>query len=380
MAEDLYSVLGVSRTATADELKKAYRKLARKYHPDVNPGDKAAEEKFKKVSAAFEILSSPEKRSMYDEFGEDAAKLGFDPKKAAAYRQYRSAPSGGGTPFDFGGGFGGDVDLGDLFGELFGRSQGREPFGRPAPFTPSTGEDLTARMTVELTDAVNGAERTISVTRPDRCERCGGRGESGQTGPCRTCGGTGRTRRRVGPMQMAGACPTCAGSGRSAEPCNTCGGEGRVQNTHRLTVKIPPGVQSGSKVRLAGQGAAGTRGGPPGDLFIELEVLAHPLVRREGNDLYMDLPVTIPEALEGAEIKVPTFTGPVTVKVPPHSQSGRKMRLKGKGVPSLKGAGHGDLYLVLQLMLPDEAGGEILQAAQKLGAGYVRDVREGLAL
>ncbi|MBX5483912.1 MAG: J domain-containing protein, partial [Myxococcaceae bacterium] len=263
MAEDLYTVLGVGRGATDAEIKKAYRKAARKYHPDVNPGDKKAEEEFKKVNAAFEILSDPKKRRLYDEFGEDAAKFGFDEKKAEAFRAYRAAGgAAGGMPF--GGAEG--VDLGDLFGEIFGSPRGRAgrsgfPFdfegfgGEPQPRV-TRGEDLTAKTTLTLGEAVLGTERSLIVNRPGRCQKCQGQGTFGPVSTCPTCGGSGRTRSGFGPLQVNRTCPTCGGSGKAAQICPNCGGEGRLPESQRVTVKIPPGVQTGSKVRVAGQGAA----------------------------------------------------------------------------------------------------------------------------
>lgn len=386
MADDYYQILEVPRTASAEDIKKAFRKLARKHHPDVNPGSKAAEERFKQINTAFEVLSDPTKRKLYDEFGDDAAKMGFDEKKAEAYRAYRAGRagggSGGGIPFS-GGGV--DFDLGDLFGDLFGRAGAggfdiNEAFARRAsPRSPGRGEDLVAQVTLSLAEAINGTERTLSIQRPGRCQRCSGQGEAGATGPCPTCKGTGRMRRNPA-TPFAGACPTCNGTGRAAEPCPACGGDGVVEESTRLTVKIPAGVQTGSKVRLAGQGAAGTRGGPPGDLYIETEVAEHPLVRREGDDLYLDLPVTVTEAVLGAEVKVPTFQGEVTVKVPPASQSGRKMRLKGRGAPSLKGGTPGDLYLILQVKVPEDTSLEVKAAVEALARAYPRDVRGELKL
>ncbi|MDY7230687.1 molecular chaperone DnaJ [Hyalangium rubrum] len=390
MADDYYQILEVPRTASAEDIKKSFRKLARKYHPDVNPGNKSAEERFKQLNSAFEVLSDPSKRKLYDEFGEDAAKMGFDEKKAASYRAYRAARAhggggGGGIPFGGGGGGGADFDLGDLFGDLFGRAGAggfdiNEAFGRRAGHGgPERGEDLSAKVQLTLSEAISGTERGLSLQRPGRCQRCQGQGEAGRSGPCPTCKGTGRTRRSAG-MPFAGACPTCNGTGRAAEPCSACQGTGVVEETTRLTVKIPAGVQTGSKVRLSGQGAAGTRGGPPGDLYIETEVAEHPLVRREGDDLYLDLPVTVTEALLGAEVKVPTFQGEVTLKVPSGSQSGRKMRLKGRGAPSLKGGATGDLYLVLQVKVPENATPEVKAAAEALARGYPQDVRQELKL
>ncbi len=389
MAEDYYQVLGVSRSATEAEIKKAYRKLARKYHPDMNPGNKSAEEKFKQLSAAFEVVSDPKKRKLYDEFGEDAAKIGFDEKKAETLRAYKAAAARGGVgeggPFAGGGG----ADFGDLFEDLFGRAgaggDGPGGFGFStdegiAPRGPARGEDLTTRIQLSLSEAINGTEKTLSITRPGRCPTCGGAGEKGPVTKCPTCGGTGRAKRNLGPLSFSGACPTCGGTGRAAKPCDTCGGTGRVTETQRITVKIPPGVQTGSQVRLAGQGAAGYRGGPPGDLFIETEVLPHPLVRREGDDLYLEVPITVPEAMFGSEIRVPTFSGDVTVKIPPGSQSGKKMRLRGRGVPSLKGSGRGDLYLVLKVVLPDSSNADARAAAERMKSSYARDVREDVRL
>lgn len=385
---DYYETLGVSRTASAEEIKKAFRQQARKYHPDVNPGNKAAEEKFKQINAAFEVLSDPAKRRLYDEFGEDAARFNFDERKAEQFRAYRAAQrasgSGGGIPFT-----GQDFDLGDLFGDLFGRgADGRVNIGdlfnqggrRGAASGPQPGEDLNFSLSLSLNEALTGTERSVSVQKPARCSRCQGSGEAGAPTPCSNCQGTGRIRRGAGRLSMGGTCPQCGGSGKVALPCLNCQGTGRVVESTRLTVTIPPGVRTGSKVRLAGQGAAGVRGGPAGDLYIETQVAEHPLVRREGDDLYMDLPLTVAEAMLGAEVKVPTFQGDVTVKVPPGSQSGRRMRLKGRGAPSLKGASPGDLYLTLQVKVPEEADTEVRQAAEQLSRAYRTDVRGELRL
>lgn len=386
MAADYYQLLGVSRTASAEEIKRAYRKLARKYHPDVNPGNRQAEEMFKKVSSAFEVLSDKKKRALYDELGEDAEKLGFDEKKAAAYRAYRAGGASGPSPFEPGAegfGFGQEFDLGEIFGELFGRRGGGIGFeGRQVAREegPSRGEDLRSRLSVSLTEAVRGAEKTLSLRRPGRCPSCQGLGQGGPSAKCAHCGGSGRARRSTGPLRVAGSCPSCNGTGRSAPACRACGGSGLAEESKTVTVIIPAGVRSGSQVRLAGQGAAGTRGGPPGDLYIETEVVEHPLVRREDDDLYMELPITVPEAILGAEVKVPTFEGEVTVKLPPGSQSGKKMRLRGRGVPKLKGGGRGDLYLELRVMVPDAPDGELQRVAEKLRGAYRRNVRAEMKL
>jgi chaperone protein DnaJ len=385
MAEDFYQILGVSKSASDAEIKKAYRKLARKYHPDVNPGNKAAEEKFKQLSAAFEVLSNPQKRKLYDEFGEDAAKIGFDEKKAETLRAYRNAAQSGGGRVHFGGEGPGGVDLGDLFGDLFGRAErgGADFFSTDAmdqPSGPSRGEDLHTRVQLTLNEAATGTERALSITKPGVCPTCKGKGQQGPVGKCPTCDGSGRARRSVGGVFFSGACPTCNGTGRAAKICETCGGEGRVKTTQRLTVTIPPGVQTGSQVRLAGQGAAGVRGGPPGDLFIETEVLPHPVFKREGDNLHLDLPITIPEAIFGGEVRVPTFAGEVTVKIPPGSQSGRKLRVKGRGLPALKGTTKGDLYLTLKVMVPDSADPNARDAAERMKKSYVKDVRADVRL
>lgn len=383
---DYYETLGVSRTASAEEIKKAFRQQARKYHPDVNPGNKAAEEKFKQINTAFEVLSDPAKRRLYDEFGEDAARFNFDEKKAEQLRAYRAAQqasrSGGGIPY-----MGQDFDLGDLFGDLFGRTAGGrvdlgDLFNQGARRGggPQAGEDLNFTLSLSLNEALTGTERSVSLQRPGRCPRCQGSGEAGAPTACPHCQGTGRIRRGAGRLSMGGTCPQCGGSGKAALPCPNCQGSGQVMESTRLTVTLPPGVKTGSKVRLSGQGAAGVRGGPPGDLYIETQVAEHPLVRREADDLYMDLPLTVAEALLGAEVKVPTFQGEVTVKVPPGSQSGRRMRLKGRGAPSLKGGSPGDLYLTLQVKVPEEAGPEERQAAEQLARAYRTDVRSELRL
>ncbi|MFO0600439.1 MAG: DnaJ C-terminal domain-containing protein [Myxococcaceae bacterium] len=317
MVSDFYQRLGVARGASADEIKKAYRKLARQYHPDHNPGDKSAEEKFKQLNEAFEVLSDAKKRRMYDEFGDDAAKLGWDEKKAEQFRAYRSGGFGGGAggPTGFpGGGFGGDMgDFEDILSQMFGaqvRGGGRG--GRRAG--PRAGGDLSAELEVTLADAVLGGERTITI------------------------------------------------------------------NGKRLSVKIPAGVETGSRIRLGGQGEPGDRGGPAGDLFIDLIVAEHPLVRREGQDLFLELPVTLGEATLGADVRVPVFGGSGTVTIKPGTQSGTKMRLKGKGVPGLRGGPAGDLYLVVMVKLPenlDENGKKAVQQLEKL---YGADVRSKLAL
>ena len=318
---DLYDILGVPRTASADDVKKAYRRLAKKYHPDVNPGDKQAEEKFKEVTAAAEVLNDPKRRSLYDEFGADSLRSGFDPAKAEAYRQWKrqGAPQGG-MPFDFGDfqevhvGDYGTFDFGSIFEDLFGARAGgaRHARARRGP-VPAQGAHAEAELEVDLRDAVLGAERDV---------RIGGR---------------------------------------------------------TLRVKIPKGVSDGSTIRLSGQGAPGAHGGKAGDLYLRVRLREHPWVRREGKDLYIDLPVTVPEAALGSEVTLPTFEGDVRLRIPPGAQSGKKLRLRGKGLPDLHGGARGDLYAVLQIVLPEHTAG-LERAVKPFADLYKADPRAGISL
>ena len=388
--KDPYFLLGVSKTASAEEIKKAYRKLAKKLHPDVNPGDKKAEERFKDVSAAFEVVGDPKKRALYDEFGEIALRPGFDEEKAQKFREYQRAAAGGGRGGGFGGfeGFSGggfdpsDLgDLGSMFGDLF--SQRRQGAARRRAREPLGGDDVEASIEVDLRDAVLGAEREISIQRPARCPECKGSGAKPGSKPhrCPQCNGSGEVKVAGGLMRAT--CPRCEGSGEIKDPCPRCGGEGTVLESARLRVKIPPGVETGSRVRLAGQGSPGEHGGETGDLYLRIAVRPHATVRVDGRDLSLDLPITVAEALQGAEVTAPTFEGPIKLKIPPGSQSGRRLRLRGRGLPALRagatGAPRGDLYVVLQIVLPPDSAAA-RTAASEMQKLYPPDVRQDVRL
>jgi molecular chaperone DnaJ len=385
--KDLYATLGVSKGATATDIKKAYRKLAKKLHPDVNPGDKKSEERIKEVNQAFEVLGDAKKRALYDEFGDDALRTGFDEQRARVSRQYRDQQAAGGFEgfdpemFSRGGAGFDPSDLGSMFGDLFGRrQQARTRRGRAAP--PAPGDDVEMELQVDLRDAVLGAEREIAFERHVKCKECNGQGHKpgAKTITCPQCDGSGEVS--MGAL-FRGPCPRCQGEGKIQEPCPRCGGRGTVPELAHLRVKVPAGVETGSRVRLPRQGGPGERGGDPGDLYLKIVVRPHPTVRVEGRDLLIDLPITAGEALNGAEVTAPTFEGPVKLKIPAGSQSGRKLRLRGRGLPALHtgatGAPRGDLYAVLQVVLPPPTDGARAAAAQ-LDKLYTGDVRKDVVL
>jgi molecular chaperone DnaJ len=374
--KDLYAALGVSRTASADAIKKAYRKLARKHHPDVNPGNREAEERFKAISEAYDVLNDPEKRKLYDEFGMTGVQAGFDPEQARAYREQaqtwqRSAGAGATRS-----GFAGYTNFEDVFGDIFGTRE------RGFREQPARGEDVESEFEIDLLDALRGLSTTIAIQRPEICPTCSGSGAdpaSAQT--CPECNGQGRVRVAQGPVPFMRTCPRCGGAGKiSARPCPTCQGAGQRVTTERLNVRIPPGVDTGSRVRVAGKGSPGSAGAPAGDLFIRVKVRPHPLLERKGHDLYMDLPVTVGEAVLGASIEVPTPDGPVRVRVPPRSQAGRQLRVRGRGAPHLRGSERGDLYLKLVVQVPDTEAPAAAEAARALDAAYARSPRSDLRL
>ncbi len=371
--KDLYAALGVARTATTEQIKKAYRKLARKHHPDVNPGNPTAEERFKEISEAHDILSDPDKRKLYDEFGMAGVQAGFDPDRARGFREWQQR-AGTESP-DMEGGFGGYTRFEDIFGDIFGQAgAGRAPQGR--------GADFESELEISLMDAIRGVSTTVSLQRPEECPVCKGEGvDTAGASTCPECKGQGRVRVAGGPIGFTRTCPRCGGRGQiGLRPCSNCGGAGHVMKTEKLTVRIPPGVETGSRVRVAAKGGGGAGGGPSGDLYIRVRVRPHPLLERKGDDLYMEVPVTVREALLGESITVPTPDGVVRVKIPAGSQSGRLLRVKGHGVPHLKGNGRGELYLRLMVHVPDDASDAIRAAGEALEAGYRRSPRESLKL
>jgi molecular chaperone DnaJ len=374
MKRDLYEALEVPRTATEDELRKQYRKLARTYHPDFNPGDKSAEERFKEISVAYEILSDPKKRQAYDEFGEASLAQGFDPDRAREHARWQRAAA-----WSSAGPGGADVDIHDLFSNLFGRGGGRAGASRARQIR---GADLESTVRLGLPEALRGTQIKLKITGRTSCPACQGSGQrNGERRPCPACHGTGQRIASGGPHPLRGRCPECGGSGRTSGPtCPKCGGLGVVEEPTTISVNVPAGVDDGSRVRVAGKGEPGIGGGPAGDLYLTVEVVPHPWLTREGDDLTMVLPVSVPEAVLGATVAVPLVDGEAHVKIPPGSQSGQKLRLKGKGAPRPKASGAGDLLLVLEVRLPDEGGEALQRAAESMKPLYVRDLRAGMKI
>jgi molecular chaperone DnaJ len=350
--EDYYELLGVEKTASAEEMKKAYRKKAVQYHPDKNPGDKAAEEMFKKVSHAYEVLSDAEKRAAYDRYGPAAFEGG-----------------GGGAAGPRGGGMGGGGfhDPFDIFREVFGQQGGRgggifeEMFGGGGGGGGRDGADLRYDLEISLEDAARGVEKEISFRKQMSCERCDGSGaEPGSKRvTCPTCRGAGQVRRSGGIITFTQTCPSCGGAGsRIEKPCTACRGEGRVARNTKLNVRIPPGVDTGSRLRSQGNGEAGLSGGQPGDLYIVLTVKEHELFERQGDDLFCEIPIKFTLAALGGAIEVPTLSGKAALKIPHGTQSGTTFRLRGRGMPSLRGGAQGDQLVRVQVEVPSALSSE----------------------
>ncbi|PYT97053.1 MAG: molecular chaperone DnaJ [Acidobacteria bacterium] len=347
--QDYYEVLGVPRKASVKDIRAAFRRLARKYHPDLNPGDKAAEEKFKQVQEAYDVLSDSKKRQMYDQYGFYSENLppGGYPGGQGAEEPSVNFDFGG---FDFGGATGtagGGTSFRDLFSQFFGGRSGvaTEPEHEP-------GGDLEYQLETDFGDAVRGAVKKLSITRLDACETCHGTGATGSPQTCPTCHGTGSIQQAAGRMRFNVPCTHCGGTGKLRTPCRTCGGEGRVRRTETIDVRIPAGVANGGRVRVPGKGNAGTMGAPPGDLYLRVVVRPHPFFERRGNDLYTRVPVTVSEATLGAKIEVPTIDGRSLVKIPPGTNSGSTLRLREKGVPNARNGARGDQYVEVQVIVP----------------------------
>jgi molecular chaperone DnaJ len=384
--QDYYELLGVSRRASAKDIRTAFRKLARKYHPDLNPGDKSAEEKFKQLQEAYDVLSDSKKRQMYDQYGfysDNIPPGGPGGAGAASGHPDVNFDFGG---FDFGGGSGAAGSGGsfrDLFSQFFrgGRGAEMEP-------EQEAGNDLEYQIEIDFWDAVRGAVKKLSITRLDSCETCHGTGAVGSPQTCTACGGTGTIQQAAGKMRFSVPCTRCGGAGKLRTACKTCGGEGRVRRTETIDVRIPPGVANGGRVRVPGKGNAGTMGAPAGDLYLRVEVKPHPFFERRGNDLYTKVPVTVSEATLGAKIEVPTIDGTSSegrpapgraiVRIPPGTHSGKTLRLREKGVTSARGGARGDQYVEIQVVVPQPTDERVRKLMKELEAIAPEDPRKDL--
>ncbi len=374
--KDYYKILGVKKDAKADEIKKSYRRLARKFHPDVNPNDKAAEDKFKEVQEAYDVLSDEKKRKVFDRFGYYADNLSADSPYGAG------ASSGGGSPgFDFSGfdfnagstGSGGSSSFRDIFSDLFGGSGG--PGARPEPepprAMPKRGRDIEIPLALSFEEAVTGLTTNITVNRSEQCSRCNGAGDTG--GPvvtCTTCAGTGQVQRTGGRLQFSQGCPDCEGTGRRRTPCSLCNGKGVTPKTEQVKIKIPAGVDTGSRVRIPKKGHGGRLGAEPGDLFILTNVGKHRFLERKGDNVYVTVPISVSEAALGAKIEVPTVEGKAQLKIPAGTESGQKFRLRERGFPSLRNPQlRGDEFIEVKIAMPrviSEETKELLKQFEKL--------------
>ncbi|MGH9961675.1 MAG: molecular chaperone DnaJ, partial [Pyrinomonadaceae bacterium] len=353
--QNYYEVLGVKRDAKPEEIKKAYRRLARKYHPDVNPGDKASEERFKLTTEAHDVLSDPKKRAVYDRFGQYSDNLAESAQRGGGAGGARTGAPFDFTGFDWGsatGSGGGGSSFRDIFSDLFGggTSKEREP---PRP-QPKRGADIEMPLALSFEEAIKGLTTNITVNRSEQCTRCNGAGDIG--GPvmvCPTCKGSGQVQRAGGRLRFAQECPDCEGTGRRRSPCSLCKGKGTLPKTETVKVRIPAGVETGSRVRIPGKGEGGRLGAPAGDLHIITNVGQHKHFTRKGDNIYVTVPITVPEAALGAKIEVPTVEGKAQLRIPPGTQSGQKFRLRQRGAPSLRKPGaHGDQFVEVQVTLP----------------------------
>jgi molecular chaperone DnaJ len=371
--QNYYDLLGVARKASAKDIRAAFRKLARKYHPDLNPGDKSSEEKFKQLQEAYDVLSDSKKRQMYDQYGFYSDNLpASGPGGAGAEGSPDVNFDFGG--FDFGGGSGaagGGSDFRDLFSQFFSSGRGRagmEPGHEP-------GGDLEYQLEIDFWDAVRGAVKKITITRLDACETCHGTGAIGSPQTCPTCHGSGSIQQAAGKMRFNVPCTRCGGNGQLRTACKTCGGEGRVRRSEMIDVRIPAGVANGGRVRVPGKGNAGTMGAPAGDLYLRVVVRPHEFFERRGDDLYTKIPVTVSEATLGAKIEVPTMDGRSLVRIPPGTNSGKILRLKEKGVPSARNGARGDQYVEIQVVVPlptDERVRNLMKELESVAPGDPR--------
>lgn len=355
--KDYYQILGVKKSASADEIKKAYRRLARKYHPDVNPNDKSAEDKFKDIQEANDVLSDAKKRKVFDRFGYYADNLDPDSPFATAGGPSQSAPAGGfdfsGFDFSGGGTSSGSGSFRDIFSDLFGGGSSRaQP--EPPRAVPKRGRDIEIPLALSFDEAFTGLTTNITVNRSEQCSRCQGAGDTG--GPvvtCPTCKGAGQVMRTGGRLQFSQACPDCEGTGRRREPCSLCHGKGTTPKSEQVKVKIPAGVDTGSRVRVPKKGHGGRLGAEPGDLFIVTNVGKHKFLERKGENIYVTVPITVPEAALGTRIEVPTAEGKASLKIPPGTESGQKFRLRERGFPSLRNPKlRGDQFIEVKITLP----------------------------
>lgn len=361
MQQDFYEVLGVAKNADAATIKKAYRKMAMKYHPDQNPGNAEAEEKFKVAAEAYEILGDAEKRSKYDQFGHSAFKQG-----------------------GFGGGGFGDINdifdsFGDIFGDFFGGGGGSRRAGRDGP---RQGANLRYMMRVDLIDAVEGAQKEIEFEAESNCDPCNGSGSEPGHEPsvCNTCGGQGQVVRAQGFFSVATTCPTCKGAGKTiTHPCKACTGTGRENKERKIKVKVPPGVDSGTRLRISGEGEGGYRGGPGGDLYVEIIVNDDELFVRDGDDLVGNVEISYLQAILGAKLEVETFRGKETVEVPKGTQPGDRIIVKSKGVPSIRGYGRGDMVFVAKVLIPSKLDKEEEKALRKLSEDKGLEINKPVA-
>jgi len=399
--KDYYDVLGVKKSASVDEIRKAFRKLARKHHPDVNPGDKSAEEKFKAISEANEVLSDPKKRKIYDQVGFYSDNI--DPAAAEAYARGGATGAGGfggfpggqpgaggqGVHFDFGGfdfsdmvdnaGRGSKGNSGSSFRDIFSGIFGGGRGGAVADEGPEPGTDLEYQVNVPFWTAVRGGVMRLNISRQDVCSNCHGQGYLEAPGKCPECNGTGQVTQTGGRMKFNVTCPRCHGTGKNISTCPSCHGEGTIPRTEPLEVRIKTGTRDGQRIRIPGKGNAGAHGGPPGDLYVIIRTGEHPVFRREGDDIYLTVPVSATEAALGAKIEVPTIDGRALLKIPPGTQSGQKLRLREKGVPSATKEGtRGDEIVEINVTVPmprDERTKELLRELAKLNP---EDPREQL--